>query len=82
MTKIVIDAMGGDYAPQQQVLGAVDALKKDSDLYLILCGDETQINEVLSTCEYDKSRLEIIHTTEVIDMNEVPTKAVKTKKDS
>ena len=52
MTKIVIDAMGGDYAPQQQVLGAVDALKKDSDLYLILCGDETQINEVLSTCEY------------------------------
>ena len=82
MTKIVIDAMGGDYAPKQQVLGAVDALKKDSDLYLILCGDETQINEVLSTCEYDKSRLEIIHTTEIIDMNEVPTKAVKTKKDS
>jgi len=82
MTKIVIDAMGGDFAPRQQVLGAVDALNKDKDLYLILCGDETQIKEVLAECKYDESRIEIVHTTEVIDMNEVPTKAVKTKKDS
>ena len=67
---------------QQQVLGAVDALNKDKDLYLILCGDETQIGQVLADCKYDKSRLEIVHTTEVIDMNEVPTKAVKAKKDS
>ena len=82
MIKIVVDAMGGDFAPKQQVLGAVDALKKNEDLSLILCGDETQIKEILSTCEYDKERLEIVHTTEVIDMNEIPTKAVKTKKDS
>ena len=82
MTKIVIDAMGGDYAPQQQVLGAVAALNKDKDLYLILCGDETQIKAELSTCKYDASRLEIVHTTEVIDMNEIPTQAVKSKKDS
>ena len=82
MTKIVIDAMGGDFAPQQQVLGAVDALNKDKDLYLILCGDETQIKEELANCKYDESRLEIVHTTEVIGMNEIPTKAVKTKKDS
>ena len=82
MTKIVIDAMGGDFAPKQQVLGSVDALNKDKDLYLILCGDETQIKEELKNCKYDASRLEIVHTTEVIDMNEVPTKAVKTKKDS
>ena len=33
MVKIVIDAMGGDYAPKQQVLGCVEALKKDKDLY-------------------------------------------------
>ena len=82
MTKIVIDAMGGDFAPKQQVLGAVDALNKDKDLYLILCGDETQINAELANCQYDKNRLEIVHTTEVIDMNDIPTKAVKTKKDS
>ncbi len=82
MTKIVIDAMGGDFAPKQQVLGAVEALKKDKDLYLILCGDETQIKAELSACKYDENRLEIVHTTEVIGMEEIPTKAVKTKKDS
>lgn len=82
MTTIVIDAMGGDYAPQQQVLGAVTALKKDKDLRLILCGDETQIKAELSACKYDATRLEIVHTTEVIDMNEIPTRAVKAKKDS
>jgi glycerol-3-phosphate acyltransferase PlsX len=82
MTKIVIDAMGGDFAPKQQVLGCVEALNKDKDLYLILCGDETQIKAELANCKYDQSRLEIVHTTEVIGMEEVPTKAVKTKKDS
>lgn len=82
MTKIVVDAMGGDFAPKQQVLGAVEALNKDKDLYLILCGDETQIKNELSACQYDASRLEIVHTTEVIGMDEIPTKAVKTKKDS
>lgn len=82
MVKIAIDAMGGDFAPKQQVLGAVAALRKDKDLSVILCGDETQIKEILSECKYDASRLEIVHTTEVITMEEVPTKAVKTKKDS
>lgn len=82
MVKIVIDAMGGDFAPEQQVLASVAALNKDKDLYLILCGDETQIKAVLSGCKYDESRLESVHTTEVIGMNEIPTKAVKTKKDS
>ena len=82
MTRIIIDAMGGDHAPHQQVLGCVEALKKDKDLYLILCGDETQIKAELANCKYDQSRLEIIHTTECIGMEEIPTKAVKTKKDS
>lgn len=82
MTRIVIDAMGGDFAPKQQVLGCVDALNNDQDLYLILCGDETQIKAELANCKYDEKRLEIVHTTEVIGMEEVPTKAVKTKKDS
>lgn len=82
MTKIVIDAMGGDFAPKQQVLGAVAALEKDKDLALILVGDEPQIKAELANCKYDPARLEIVHTTETIGMEEVPTKAVKTKKDS
>lgn len=82
MIKIVIDAMGGDFAPEQQTLGCVEALNNDKDLYLILCGDEPKIKAILAGCKYDQSRLEIRHTTEVIGMEEVPTKAVKTKKDS
>ena len=82
MVKIAIDAMGGDFAPREQVLGAVAALNKDKDLSVILCGDETQIKAVLSECKYDESRVEIVHTTEVITMEESPAMAVKTKKDS
>ncbi len=82
MTKIIIDAMGGDYAPKQQVAGAVNALQNDKDLYLILVGDEAQIKAELADKKYDETRLEIVHTTETIGMEEIPTKAVKTKKDS
>ena len=82
MVKIAIDAMGGDFAPREQVLGAVAALNKDKDLSVILCGDEAQIKAVLSECKYDESRVEIVHTTEIITMEESPAMAVKTKKDS
>ena len=82
MVKIVIDAMGGDFAPQQQVAGAVAALAKDKDLALILVGDEEQIKAELAGKDYDATRLEIVHTTETITMDDIPTKAVKAKKDS
>ena len=42
MTKIVIDAMGGDFAPEQQVLGAVAALKKDKDFQRSL-GEDVEV---------------------------------------
>ena len=82
MVKIVVDAMGGDFAPNEQVLGAVTAVNKDKDLTVILVGDQPQIEAILSTLTYDKERIEIVHTTETITMEEIPTKAVKTKKDS
>ena len=44
MTKIVIDAMGGDFAPKQQILGAVEALQKDKQLSVILVGDEEALS--------------------------------------
>ena len=82
MVKIVVDAMGGDFAPAQQVAGCVKALGEDKELSLILTGDESQIKAELAKHKYDASRVEIVHTTETITMEEVPTKAVKTKKDS
>lgn len=82
MVKIVIDAMGGDYAPVQQVAGTVKALNEDKDLSVVLVGDREQIERELATHTYDRSRVEIVHTTETIGMEEIPTKAVKGKKDS
>lgn len=82
MTKIIIDAMGGDFAPAEQVAGAVNALNNDKDLHLILVGDTAQLNAELAKYSYDASRVELVHTTETIGMEEIPTKAVKTKKDS
>ena len=82
MIKIAIDAMGGDFAPEQQVKGAVLALEKDKDLFLYLCGDETAVKAELAKYKYDASRVEIVHTTEIITNEEEPAKAVKAKKDS
>lgn len=82
MIKIAIDAMGGDFAPKEQVKGAVLALEKEKDFIVVLCGDEKKIAEELSQYEYDKSRVEIVHAPEVITNDDIPTKAVRTKKDS
>lgn len=79
--KIAIDAMGGDHAPKEPVLGALQALAHiKSDIVLI--GDEVKIKAVLEGQTYDASRVSIVHTTEVIENEDKPVKAIKTKKDS
>ena len=79
MIKILLDAMGGDNAPRATVQGAVEALNTDKDIYLILTGRQTEIEAELSKYKYDKSRLEIVDCPDVIDMNDIPTEAVKRK---
>ena len=82
MIRIAVDAMGGDYAPEQQVKGAVQALQQQKDLFLYLCGDKTAVEAELAKYKYDASRVEVVHTTEIITNDEEPAKAVKMKKDS
>ena len=82
MVRLAIDVMGGDYSPFEQVKGVVDALKKDGDISVVLFGDEEAIKTELAKYKYDESRESIVHTTEVISGEEVPTKAIKTRKDS
>ena len=82
MIKIILDAMGGDHAPEVTVKGAVDALKNDKDLYLILTGRQNDIVSELVKYSYDKSRLEIVDCPDVIEMNDIPTEAVKKKQSS
>ena len=82
MLKIIIDAMGGDNAPEEIVKGAVQSLEKSDKFSLILTGDEQKINAELAKYKYDATRIEIMHCTDVIDNNDVPTKAIRTKTDS
>jgi hypothetical protein len=75
--------MGGDFAPEQQVKGAVLALKRNKDFVAVLCGDEEKVKAELAKYKgYDETRVEIVHAPEVITNDDIPTKAVKTKKDS
>ena len=80
--KIVIDAFGGDNAPSCTVGGAVLALNKHKDIEIVLTGDKDKIEKCLESKNYDKSRLEIIHAPDVISNDDVPTEAIRRKKES
>jgi len=82
--KIALDAMGGDFAPKEIVIGAVKAAETlPSVSKIILVGDEAAIKQELSHIHSKAlSKLEIFHASEVIGMEEAPAKAVRSKKDS
>ena len=82
MLKVALDAMGGDNAPAEIVKGAVEALNENDKLKVYTVGDETAIKAELAKYTYDASRLEIVHTTEVIETAEPPVMAIRKKKDS
>ena len=79
--KIGFDGMGGDHGPLETVKGAIDALNIVQST-IVIYGDETKLNNELSKYKYDKNRIEIVHTTEVIENDDKPVKAIKTKGDS
>src|SRR4051794_38536928 len=76
--KIAIDAMGGDNAPKEIVLGAVKAIEAFPDVQIILVGDESKIKEYIN----NRDRISIIHTDEVISGTDEPVRAVRRKKNA
>ncbi len=80
--RIVIDAMGGDYAPQNAVLGAVQAEKNNPDIEIVLVGKSEQIQKILDQNKITFDSKRIINADETIEMGDSPATAVKTKKDS
>ena len=82
MTRVALDAMGGDNAPAEIVKGAVEALKASTDLKVILVGQEEAVQQELSKYQYDASRMEVVNATEIIEMAEPPVQAIRSKKDS
>jgi glycerol-3-phosphate acyltransferase PlsX len=81
--KIAVDAMGGDYAPQAVVLGAVEAsrtLKGE----IVLVGDSEVVKEELHKVKekYPSEKIKIVHASEVITMEDSPSKVVRSKPNS
>ncbi len=78
--------MGGDFAPQNVVAGALEALTETQSRFsLLLVGKEESITQELHKRQgthFPAEALTIVHATEVIDFRDSPTAAVKTKKDS
>jgi glycerol-3-phosphate acyltransferase PlsX len=79
--KIVIDAMGGDHAPQVVVEGAIAAVK-EIDSEIILVGDEAKIELLLQKARYSGDRISIYPASEVIEMHESPATSVRRKRHS
>jgi phosphate acyltransferase len=81
--RIALDAMGGDFAPKNNVEGAVLALKEFSHIEkLFLVGDAMAIGTELKRIGHQDQRIEIFHASEVVDMRESAAKAIRQKKDS
>lgn len=80
--RVVVDAMGGDNAPEAAVKGAVEALGEVSNLSIVLAGRTDDINRELGKYTYDKERISIVHADDVIGFDEPPVMAIRKKKNS
>ena len=80
--RVVVDAMGGDNAPEEIVKGAVEAAASREDIQIIFTGREEVIKQELAKYEYPADRVSIVNATEVIETAEPPVNAIRKKKDS
>ncbi len=73
--------MGGELGPEEMVAGAIQAVE-ESDLDVVLIGDEKLLNSILQKQSLPVSRLQVIHASETVSMDESPFEAIRKKKDS
>lgn len=82
MRRIVVDAMGGDYAPDEIVRGAAEASLHLRRAEIILVGDGARIGKILPECRHDGGRVRVHHASTTIHMDEKPAEAIASKPDS
>ena len=82
--RVAVDAMGSDHGPGTIVRGAVGALGEDQEIHLVFVGDEKLLHDELRAADTGDhaGRIEIVHASEVIGMDEPPIEALRAKKDS
>ena len=74
--------MGGDFAPLEAIKGIKLYRESGSNAELTLFGDSQQINDLLQEHQLDLTGIHVVHTSQVVDMDEHPTKALREKQDS
>ncbi|MBQ8200250.1 MAG: phosphate acyltransferase PlsX [Clostridia bacterium] len=77
--KIFVDAMGGDFAPQAPVEGAVEALRRYPNIEVVLAGVIPEIEKYLVDCDDVRSRITLLDAPEVITNDESPVMGVRRK---
>lgn len=81
--RIVVDGFGGDYAPEEILLGCVAALEEKQDLELIVTGDEQAFRKVIEDAgKTVPDRMSFVATTEIVANEDDPISAIRRKKDS
>jgi glycerol-3-phosphate acyltransferase PlsX len=81
--RVGVDAMGGDYAPEAVVMGAIESVgKMAGDVRVVLFGDQAAIREVMEREGVAPDLFDIVPTTEVISMSDHPAQAFTKKPDS
>lgn len=80
--KVALDAMGGDYAPEVTISGAIEAVSEYDDIEVTLVGDRPKIEACLKERRYPHGRITVYHASEVVQMHESPSIALRKKKDS
>ena len=80
---IVVDGMGGDFAPKNIIDGIKDALKERSDIKkLLITGDEEAIKKQMDETGLKDKRVELVHASQVVGMHDPATAPIRQKKDS
>lgn len=79
---IAVDAAGGDHYPESPVAGAVETVKAQDGLHVLLVGPQEMIEEELAKYSYEESSISVYDAPEIIEMDEPPAHAVKNKRNS
>ena len=80
--KVVVDAMGGDNAPEAPVKGAVEALNEVPGINIMIAGRTEERKKELDKYTYDNGRIRIVHAEDIIGFDEPPVMAIRKKKNS
>jgi phosphate acyltransferase len=81
--RIALDAMGGDHAPGPIVTGAIEAVRDEPELTIVLVGDQARLEAELAKAPgAPLDRLPIVHACQVIGMDEKPVEALRKKRDN